>query len=67
VAVYREWLVRFDEAGWRIDIDEFNRRNGKDTAFAIPGPTRRESKNWVIEAIPLVKNSAARKLSVVTA
>ena len=64
VAVYREWLARFDEAGWRIDIDEFNRRNGKDTAFAIPGPARRESKNWVIEAIPLVKNRAARKLSV---
>jgi phenylpropionate dioxygenase-like ring-hydroxylating dioxygenase large terminal subunit len=66
VVAYREWLSRFDNAGWRIDIDEFNRRNGKDTAFAIPGPGRRESKNWVVEAVPLIRNRAERKLSMAT-
>jgi len=66
VVSYREWLNKFDEAGWRVDIDELNRRSGKDTAFAIPSPGRRESKNWVIEAIPLVRSRAARKLSKVS-
>jgi len=66
VVSYREWLNKFDEAGWRVDIDELNRRNGKDTAFAIPSPGRRESKNWVIEAIPLVRSRADRKLSKVS-
>jgi len=63
VVAYRDWLHKFDEAGWRIDLKEFNRRNGKDTAFAIPSPARREAKNWVIEAVPLVRNRADRKLS----
>ena len=63
IVAYRDWLEKFDDMGWRIDINEFNRRNGKDTAFAIPSPARRESKNWVIESIPLVKDRAERKLS----
>ena len=63
VVAYREWLARFDDAGWRIDIEEFKRRNGTDTAFAIPSPGRRQSKNWVIEAVPLVKSRADRRLS----
>lgn len=61
VVAYREWLAKFDDAGWRIDREEFNRRNGKDTAFAIPSPARRDSKNWVVEAVPLVRNRAERK------
>ncbi len=63
VVAYREWLNKFDEAGWRIDLEEFHRRSGKDTAFAIPCPDRRESKNWVVEAMPLLKNRAERKLA----
>lgn len=62
VVAYREWLARFDERGWRIDWDEFERRNGKDTAFAIPSPARRESGNWVVESIPLVRSRAERKV-----
>ena len=61
VVAYREWLARFDDNGWRIDWDEFQRRNGKDAAFAIPSPARREAGNWVIETIPLVKSRAERK------
>ena len=61
IAAYREWLARFDDLGWRIDWDEFKRRNGKDTAFAIPSPARRSSKNWVIESVPLIEGRAERK------
>jgi hypothetical protein len=66
VVAYREWLAKFDDAGWRIDAEEFRRRNGKDTAFAIPCPDRRKSKNWVIESVPLVGSRAERKLSRVS-
>jgi len=60
IAAYRDWLERFDNRGWRIDIDEFNRRNGKDTAFAIPCPDRRTSGNWVLDEMPLIKSRAER-------
>jgi len=46
--------------GWRIDIVEFNRRNGKNKAFTIPCPGRRTSGNWVLESIPTIKNRAER-------
>ena len=61
VVAYRQWLAKFDDKGWRIDWDEFQRRNGKDTAFAIPSPKRRETGNWVLEAVPLMKSRAERK------
>lgn len=63
VVAYRDWLAKFDDRGWRIDWDEFQRRNGKDAAFAIPCPERRTSKNWVIEPVPLFPSRAARKQS----
>ena len=61
IVSYRSWLEKFDDKGWRININEFNRRNGKDAAFAIPSPARRTSGNWVVEALPLIKNRAERK------
>ena len=61
IVAYREWLEKFDNKGWRIDIEEFNRRNGKDTAFAIPSPARRTSGNWVLEAVPTIKSRIDRK------
>ncbi|MCU0759880.1 MAG: aromatic ring-hydroxylating dioxygenase subunit alpha [Steroidobacteraceae bacterium] len=61
VVAYRQWLAKFDDLGWRIDWDEFQRRNNKTTAFAIPSPRRREEGNWVIEPVPLVKSREARK------
>ncbi|MCP4002128.1 MAG: aromatic ring-hydroxylating dioxygenase subunit alpha [Gammaproteobacteria bacterium] len=63
VIAYRKWLNKFDEAGWRINLKEFRRIHGKDKAFAIPCPARKNSKNWVIEAIPLVKKRTRNKLS----
>ena len=61
VVAYRDWLKQFDDRGWRIDWDEFTRRNGKDEAFAIPSPRRRKSGNWVLEPIPMLGSRAARK------
>lgn len=63
VVAYREWLSRFDDRGWRIDWDEFTRRNGKDAAFAIPSPRRRTTGNWVLESVPLLGSRAERKAS----
>ncbi|MBM4197614.1 MAG: aromatic ring-hydroxylating dioxygenase subunit alpha [Gammaproteobacteria bacterium] len=61
VVAYRDWLAKFDERGWRIDWDEFTRRNGKDAAFAIPSPRRRSSGNWVLEPVPMLGSRSARK------
>ncbi|MEZ5473914.1 MAG: aromatic ring-hydroxylating dioxygenase subunit alpha [Steroidobacteraceae bacterium] len=61
VVAYRDWLKQFDDRGWRIDWDEFTRRNGKDTAFAIPSPRRRKTGNWVLEAVPMLGSRAARQ------
>jgi phenylpropionate dioxygenase-like ring-hydroxylating dioxygenase large terminal subunit len=63
VVAYREWLSKFDDKGWRIDWDEFTRRDGKDTAYVIPSPRRRESGNWVLEPVPLLASRAQRKAS----
>jgi phenylpropionate dioxygenase-like ring-hydroxylating dioxygenase large terminal subunit len=63
VVAYREWLEKFDNEGWRIDTDEFNRCNGKDTAFAIPCPDRRTSGNWVLEEVPRITSRIDRKSS----
>lgn len=65
IVTYREWLENFDNNGWRIDIGEFNRRNGKDTAFAIPCPARRSSGNWVLEELPRISKRIDRKASTV--
>ena len=55
IVAYREWLAKFDAAGWRIDVEEFNKLNGKSKAFSIPGPGRNESKDYPIEPIPLIE------------
>lgn len=61
IIAYRDWLQVFDNNGWRVDVEEFHRRNGKSTAFAIPSPGRKTSKNWVLEEIPLMKDRVERK------
>ena len=61
IATYREWLKKFDDKGWRIDIQEFNKRQGIDKAYAIPSPGRRTSGNWVLDPIPTLKSRAERE------
>jgi phenylpropionate dioxygenase-like ring-hydroxylating dioxygenase large terminal subunit len=60
VAAYRKWLEKFDDKGWRIDINKFNARHGKDKAYAIPCPSRHTSGNWVLDKIPTIKDRAER-------
>lgn len=61
VVSYRDWLAKFDELGWRIDWESFAASNNGATAYAIPCPARRTSKNWVLESIPLLPTREARK------
>jgi phenylpropionate dioxygenase-like ring-hydroxylating dioxygenase large terminal subunit len=61
IVAYRDWLEKFDDMGWRIDIKEFNAGNGIDKAYAIPCPDRRTSGNWVLEPMPTIKSRAERK------
>ncbi|MEJ2140005.1 MAG: aromatic ring-hydroxylating dioxygenase subunit alpha [Gammaproteobacteria bacterium] len=59
VVKFRESLKTWEENGWRIDMKKMAEDYG-DVAYAIPCPARRESKNWVLDPIPLIpgKNSA---------
>ena len=63
IAAYREWLAKFDDMGWRIDWDTFQQRNGKNTAFAIPSPARRDLGNWVLEPVPCCRDAQRAKLA----
>ncbi|MGI9329675.1 MAG: Rieske 2Fe-2S domain-containing protein [Gammaproteobacteria bacterium] len=55
---YREWLKKWDDKGWRIDLKTL-RDNKGDIAYSIPCPGRRESGNWVLDAVPLVDADTA--------
>jgi len=57
IAAYREWLKKWDAAGWKIDVKALNARLG-DYAVNIPCPARRTEGNWVQETVPLVPGSA---------
>jgi phenylpropionate dioxygenase-like ring-hydroxylating dioxygenase large terminal subunit len=64
ILLYREAQKEWEAKGWRIDMDEVNRNRGK-VAYAIPSPARREQKGWVLDAVPLVKPSAAGAVKAV--
>jgi len=53
VVKYREYLKGWEEKGWRIDLKGAE-NNFIDQALTIPSPARRESKNWVLDTIPLI-------------
>ncbi len=59
IGAYRDKLKAWEERGWRIDVDEVE-RNRKKVAYAIPCPARRETKGWILDAVPLIPVSAAR-------
>lgn len=50
---YRDRLKEWDNLGWRIDMKALREKQG-DVAFAIPCPARRESRNWVLDTVPLL-------------
>ena len=53
VVRYRDYLKTWENNGWRIDWSTL-RQKEEDVAYAIPSPGRRESKNWIIDTIPLM-------------
>jgi phenylpropionate dioxygenase-like ring-hydroxylating dioxygenase large terminal subunit len=53
VIKYREHLKKWEENGWRIDMEQMADNEG-DVAYAIPCPDRRESKSWVLDSVPLI-------------
>jgi len=53
VVKYREYLKSWENNGWRIDWSTML-RNEDDVAYAIPSPDRRDSRNWVIDSIPVL-------------
>jgi len=53
VVKYREFLKDWENAGWRINIEQLVKQRG-DVASAIPSPARRTSKSWVLDQVPLI-------------
>ena len=53
IGAYRLHLQQWEGHGWRIDRKVLRETDG-DVAYAIPSPARHTSKNWVLEAIPLI-------------
>lgn len=56
VARYRDWVKKWQARGWRIDTARVNATKNS-TAYAIPSPARRHSKNWVLDPVPLIPAS----------
>ncbi len=53
VGRYRQLIRQWEDRGWRIDSEEVN-RNRKAVAYAIPSPSRRHQKGWVLDPVPLI-------------
>jgi phenylpropionate dioxygenase-like ring-hydroxylating dioxygenase large terminal subunit len=62
VGAYRKHLRAWENRGWRLDWQKL-RENAGDVAYAIPSPGRRLSKNWVLDAVPLVAGIAGEPAS----
>ncbi len=54
IVKYRKSLSEWQGRGWQIDRRVMQQNDG-DIAYAIPSPARRESGNWVLDPVPLVK------------
>jgi phenylpropionate dioxygenase-like ring-hydroxylating dioxygenase large terminal subunit len=53
VVRYREYLAKWQKRGWRIDWQAL-KRSEEDAVYAIPSPARRESRNWVLDTLPMM-------------
>lgn len=56
IARYRELCRDWEQRGWRIDVRKLQADRGF-VSYAIPSPARRESKGWVLPAVPLIPAS----------
>ena len=60
IARYRIFTKDWNARGWRIDIDQVERDAGK-VVYTIPSPARRQVKGWVMDPVPVVRETAAAK------
>lgn len=60
VLSYRQYLRRWRDKGWRIDLKTLRAERG-DKAFAIPCPGRHTSGNWVLSPVPLIAAGEQKK------
>jgi hypothetical protein len=60
VISYRQYLKRWKDMGWRIDLKRLRAERG-DKASAIPCPERRTSGNWVLSPVPLISAVEQKK------
>ena len=60
IAAYRDYIKEWEQRGWRIDSRQVDADKGR-VAYCIPGPERRSSGNWAIDAVPLVQARKAGK------
>lgn len=59
ISRYREKIKGWEAKGWRIDSEAVDRTRMK-VAYAIPSPSRRTAKGWVIDPVPLVPGDSGR-------
>ena len=64
IARYREILKGYEANGWKIDMDKLSLGRQR-VAYAIPSPSRRESKGWVIDPVPMVEPSESGAVQAV--
>ena len=58
IYLYRDSLDEWTRRGWQIDATALRAaQQTGDTMFAIPSPGRRETKGWVMPAVPLIPAS----------
>lgn len=58
IARFRQHCKDWEARGWRINMDKVIAMRGK-AAYAIPSPSRRHSKGWVIDPVPLIRPAEA--------
>ncbi len=55
IRLYREKILEWEAKGWRIDLDALAaKRAAGDFVTVIPSPGRRDSRNWVLDPVPLI-------------
>ena len=65
IVQYREKLQEFSNRGWRIDTAAVRQSIERgDVIYAIPCPARRETRSWVLDAVPLIAPSDPAQMTI---
>ena len=66
IAAYRQYIKDWQARGWRIDSRKVEADKGR-VGYAIPSPARRESRNFPLDAVPLLPAESAGRQPAVAA